>query len=88
MVSFFTSSPHVFPVHFHKSKFTRLAGTSKQENERDWRSDNLGHGAQRIGLAWELERRRRGLEKTQQRKTRVNEQLSEDIQESSPGIIK
>jgi len=51
---------HVFSVHLHKSKFTRLAEMSKQENGRDWRRENLGYRAQRMGLAWELERRRLG----------------------------
>ena len=46
MVSFSTSSSHALPVHLHKSKFTALAETSKQENVRDWRRENLGHGVE------------------------------------------
>ena len=46
MVSFSTSSSHALPVHLHKSMFTVLAATSKQENGRDWRRENLGHGVE------------------------------------------
>ena len=68
MMSFSTSSSRVFPVHLDKSKFTRLAEMSKQDNGRDRRREN------RAGLRVS-ERRRRGLEKTQQRKTKVNAQV-------------
>ena len=68
MMSFSTSSSRVFPVHLHKSKFTRLAEMSKQDNGRDRRRAN--RAGLRVG-----ERRRRGLEKTRQRKTKVNEQV-------------
>nr|POE86872.1 hypothetical protein CFP56_24866 [Quercus suber] len=51
MVSFSTSS-HALPVHLHKSKFTVLAKTSKQENGRDWGRENLGHGVEHKEQGW------------------------------------